>query len=80
VINRRPNPSARYTWARIPGDGYCTWRLFGRTEVTRRVVLEARTFPAGTPRFVIAAELRRMRGRLRSAVDALDFAALGLPA
>lgn len=80
MIARRPRPSARYTWARIPGDGHCTWRLFGRTELTRRVLLEARTFHAGTPRFAIAAELRRMRRRLREAVDALDFAALDIAA
>lgn len=77
---RRPTSNGRYTWSRIPGDGHCTWRLFGRTEISRRVLLEARTFPAGTPRFAVAAELRRMRRRLREAVDALDFAALDIAA
>ena len=78
---RHPKHGQRISWARVPvSDGRVQWRLFRRSEETRRVFPEMRTFTADTPRPLIAAELRRMRARLRDAVDAYDLSLLGVSA
>lgn len=71
---RLPKHGQRISWGRkLIGDDRAQWRLFRRSEETRRVFPEMRTFAVSTPRPMIANELRRMRARLRDAVDAYDL-------
>jgi len=75
---RQPKHGQRISWARVKvSEDRIQWRLFRRSEVTRRVFPEMRTFVIDTPRTLIANELRRMRARLRDAVDAYDLSLLG---
>ncbi len=62
------------------GDDRMQWRLYRRSEMTRRVFSEISTFHSSTPRQHIAEELRRMRTRLRDAVDAYDLSLMGIAA
>lgn len=76
---RLPKHGQRISWGRkLVGDDRVQWRLFRRSEETRRVFPEMRTFAIDTPRPLIAAELRRMRTRLRDAVDAYDLSLMGV--
>lgn len=78
---RQPKHGQRISWARVQiSEDRMQWRLFRRSEVTRRVFPEMRTFAVSTPRPLIANELRRMRARLRDAVDAYDLSLLGVSA
>jgi hypothetical protein len=74
---RRPVSPRRFTWARIPGDGWVCYRLFRRS-IARRVHLRADTFTAGMPRAEIARRLRAMRRQLLDEVDAIDLEHLGV--
>lgn len=79
LTHRQPIPGRRFTWGRIPDETVCTWRLFRMGEDRRRF-MEARTFHVKADRGDIARELWRMRRRLFEAVEAYDFAALGMVA
>jgi hypothetical protein len=76
---RQPKPTRRFSWARIPSETGCTWRLF-RRDVLGRVHMAAVTFAVGTPRVAIARSVRRARTELLDRVDRIDFAELGLAA
>jgi len=76
---RQPKHGQRIRWARVQiGEDHMQWRIYRRSEINRRVFGEARTFHKHDSRRGIANELRRMRARLRDAVDAYDLSLLGV--
>jgi hypothetical protein len=74
--NRRPNAERRFTWARIPGEGWVCYRLFRRS-LHRRVHVRQETF-IGISRSDIAHQVRAMRKALLDEVDAVDLRLLGV--
>jgi hypothetical protein len=77
--DRAPRGHMGFSWARfmLGHRDRVTYRLFRRS-IEGRVWMEARTFHIVEPRADVAAELWRMRIRLREQVDAVDFKTLGL--
>jgi hypothetical protein len=77
--HRRPLPSRRFAWSRVPCQDICHWRLF-RRDLSGRVHMKSVAYFTDTDRRVIAQALRRLRRELLDHVDAIDFAALGIAA
>ncbi|QWF19257.1 hypothetical protein [Lysobacter capsici] len=77
---REPAKGRRFAWARLPDpNGFgVAWRLFRRSETTRRLVAHHVLVSVEDSRQQIAAELRRARWTLRNDVDAIDLLNLGL--
>lgn len=78
-MHRAPRKQGGFSWGRFPVEGGgVRYRLFRRESVSKQLHMEQRTFHPFTPRAAIARELWQMRIRLREAVDALDFKAMGV--
>ena len=77
---KKPAKGRRISYGKFVADGITRWQLFRRSEISRRVFCESIAVDAFATRTAIAAELRRMRARLRDAVDAYDLSLLGVSA
>jgi hypothetical protein len=73
---RRPTPGRRFTWSKIEGERFITYRLFRRS-LHRRVHVRQETF-IGISRSDIARQVRAMRKALLDEVDAVDLRFLGV--
>lgn len=73
--HRHPKSTPGFSWARIPEDDACTWRLFRRDHRGKLHMFSLRYAPA-SDRQAIAGALRHARRLLRDRVDEIDLAAL----
>ena len=75
---KKPAKGQRVSWGKFVAEDITQWQLFRRSEITRRVFCESIAVDDFATRTAIAAELRRMRARLRDAVDAYDLSLMGV--
>ncbi|WP_223621215.1 hypothetical protein [Lysobacter sp. ESA13C] len=77
---REPAKGRRFAWSRLPDPdrGRTHWRLFRRSETTRRIIPAIVEAKHTDSRSQIAEGLRRARWELRNDVDAIDLLNLGV--